>query len=69
MKRLRLLWLLMAIVVVIAAFFLFQRDRRNPLSNEVAGLEPGKVYFWKVIVEDGKGGTTETPMRRFATRP
>lgn len=69
MKRYRLFWLVLAIAVAIAAVFLFQRDRNASLSHEVTGLKPGQVYFWKVIAEDGKGGTTETPLRRFATRP
>jgi hypothetical protein len=32
-----------------------------------AELEPDQVYFWKVIVEDGKGGTTESETRLFTT--
>lgn len=56
-------------MLIAGAIIIFQYDRGRPLSNKVAGLKPGKVYFWKVIVEDAKGGTTETPIRRFATKP
>ena len=32
------------------------------------GLQPGKIYRWKVIVEDGQGGTVESVIRRFETQ-
>lgn len=68
-KRARVLWLLLALLVLIVAILVFLHDRRRPLSNEVKGLKPATVYFWKVVAQDNKGGTTETPMRRFATKP
>ena len=35
------------------------------VSKTVSELESGKAYFWKVIAEDGKGGTVESETRRF----
>jgi hypothetical protein len=35
------------------------------LTKTVSELESGKAYFWKVIAEDGKGGTVESETRRF----
>ncbi|MGE5603232.1 MAG: fibronectin type III domain-containing protein, partial [Nitrososphaerales archaeon] len=35
------------------------------LSYTISRLEPGRAYFWKVIAEDGKGGTVESQTRRF----
>ncbi|HEY0708429.1 MAG TPA: hypothetical protein VGG33_16605 [Polyangia bacterium] len=40
----------------------------NTLSRTVFDLKPRTAYFWKVIVEDGRGGTVESPIRRLATR-
>ncbi len=31
-------------------------------------LDSRKSYFWKVVVNDGRGGTTESETRRFATK-
>ena len=31
-------------------------------------LKSGRSYFWKVIVEDGKGGLTESETRRFVVK-
>ena len=35
------------------------------VSKVLSALEPGKDYLWKVIAEDGKGGSTESETRRF----
>lgn len=40
----------------------------NTVSKTVSGLESGKAYFWKVIAEDDKGGSTESETRRFTTK-
>jgi hypothetical protein len=37
-------------------------------STTVAGLQPGKAYYWKVTVEDRNNGTAHSLTRRFATR-
>jgi Divergent InlB B-repeat domain len=37
-------------------------------STVVAGLKSGQAYFWKVVVDDGQGGTVESETRRFATK-
>ncbi|HJU06104.1 MAG TPA: hypothetical protein VJ692_13215 [Nitrospiraceae bacterium] len=38
------------------------------VSKTVSGLESDKVYFWKVIAEDGKGGRAESETWRFTTK-
>ncbi|HEY0711853.1 MAG TPA: hypothetical protein VGF45_04210 [Polyangia bacterium] len=40
----------------------------NTLTRTVFDLKPRTAYFWKVIVEDGRGGTVESDIRRLATR-
>lgn len=35
------------------------------VTNTVSELKSGKAYFWKVVAEDGKGGTVESETRRF----
>jgi hypothetical protein len=37
-------------------------------GTTVSGLKSGQAYFWKVVVDDGQGGTVESELRRFATR-
>jgi hypothetical protein len=37
-------------------------------KTEVSGLKGGQPYFWKVMVDDGQGGTVESETRRFATK-
>jgi hypothetical protein len=37
-------------------------------KTEVSGLKGGLPYFWKVVVDDGQGGTVESETRRFATK-
>jgi len=37
------------------------------MSRRVTELEAEKAYFWKVVVQDGQGGTAESHTRRFAT--
>lgn len=34
----------------------------------VAGLTTGTTYYWKVAADDGKGGVTESAVRRFSTQ-
>jgi hypothetical protein len=67
-KKRKGLFVLLAVLVVIAAIIAFLLCRKGdspPLSLEVTDLKPSKAYFWKVIVEDGNGGVTESEMHRF----
>lgn len=38
------------------------------MSKTVFDLKRGQAYYWKVIAEDGKGGVSESVIRRFAVR-
>jgi len=38
------------------------------VGTTVSGLKAGQPYFWKVVVDDGQGGTVESELRRFATK-
>ena len=62
-------WILgLAVVVIVAAVclaFYMRRGSQPTMALASSGLQSGKAYYWKVIVEDGKGGTTESEMRRF----
>ncbi len=55
-------------IVAVVVTFLVGRGAPRSLSRTVAGLEPGKAYYWKVIAEDGKAGTVESETRRFEIR-
>jgi hypothetical protein len=53
----------------------FHRARHCTDANEggkeyrvTRKLEERDAYYWKVIAEDGQGGTTESEIRRFETR-
>lgn len=62
-------WVLavVAVVIVAAVILIFYVRKPNPgmLAKNVSGLQSGKSYYWKVIAEDGKGGTSESETRRF----
>jgi hypothetical protein len=64
-----LLYLLVIAILagVILAFYLGKKKSSSggPLAQSVSGLQAGKAYYWKVIAEDGKGGTVESETRRF----
>jgi hypothetical protein len=66
-KKGRLLLVLLAIVIVIAILLALYYCRGSNMSRTVQ-MQAGKAYFWKVIVEDGKGGTVESETRRFAVK-
>lgn len=56
------------LLIAVGVAFYIGRNRRsnvNTLARTVPSLQAGKAYYWKVIVEDGKGGTTESETRRF----
>ena len=36
-------------------------------SSSVSGLKSGTTYYWKVVVEDSKGGRVESITRKFTT--
>ncbi|MGH9968096.1 MAG: hypothetical protein ACREBG_09730 [Pyrinomonadaceae bacterium] len=55
---------ILIVVGVILAFYV-NRTRSVTLARSVSGLQSGKAYYWKVIAEDGKGGTVESETRRF----
>lgn len=56
------------VAAVILAFYFsrtaFKTDTRM-VTKTISELESGKSYFWKVIAEDGKGGTVESETRRL----
>jgi len=61
------LLILLVIAILIVAFLAFRRCSAvgpvpTTFSRTVAGprLEPGRVYSWKVVAEDGKGASTES---------
>ena len=64
-------WVLavIAVVILVGVVFAFYLKRgANPqtlTAQSVSPLQAGKAYYWKVIVEDGKGATVESETRRF----
>jgi hypothetical protein len=57
---------LVILVGVVLAFYLKRGSNPQTLTARAAStLQTGKAYYWKVIVEDGKGGTVESETRRF----
>jgi hypothetical protein len=73
MKNKRDLLGLVAIAIlaaIILAYYIGHTDTvsKDTVSKTVSGLKPGKAYFWKVIAEDDKGGSTESETRRFTIK-
>ena len=67
-------WVLAVIAVIIVAgagLALYLRRGVSPqtlTARSASTLQAGKAYYWKVIAEDGKGGTVESETRRFDVR-
>jgi hypothetical protein len=55
-----------ALLIVLVLIFYFCVTKTG--AKTVTELEPGKAYYWKVIAEDGKGGTVESETRRFTLK-
>lgn len=66
-KKGRFLLALLAIVIVVAILLVIYYCRGSGTSRTLQ-LQAGKGYYWKVIAEDGKGGTVESETRRFAVK-
>jgi hypothetical protein len=64
-RRLLILLVIAILAAIILAFYL---GWAGALSREVSQLESGKAYYWRVIAEDGKGGSTESETRRFSVK-
>jgi hypothetical protein len=67
-KKPVLLYLLVIVIlagVVLALYAGRTKTSSETLAKTVSGLQSGKAYYWKVIAEDGKGGTVESETRRF----
>ena len=69
-KRALLVVLAIAILPAVLLAFYFGRTAGGTadLSATTAQLQPGKVYFWKVIAEDSEGQAVESQTRRFVAR-
>jgi mono/diheme cytochrome c family protein len=63
-----LLMILLAIAVLAAVIIAYYKWGSSTLSKTVNNLESGKVYFWKVIAEDNKGGASESETWRFEVK-
>jgi len=70
-KKPMLLYLLVIVILAGAALAFYlgkKRTSSEALAKSVSGLQSGKSYYWKVIAEDGKGGTVESETRRFGIK-
>ncbi|WP_315814813.1 hypothetical protein [Paraflavitalea speifideaquila] len=64
-----LLVLLLILLGVAATYYFCGRANKGSttatMMHEFANLESGKAYYWKVIADDGKGGSSESVIRRI----
>lgn len=65
---LALLFLLVLLVALLAYFLCGRAKGGSGLQQTVETLQGGQAYYWKVLVEDGKGGVTESETYRFEVR-
>jgi hypothetical protein len=72
LKQKRALLVVLAILILPAVLLAFYFGRTAggtaDLSATTARLQPGKVYFWKVVAEDSEGQAVESQTRRFVVR-
>lgn len=62
------LLILLAIAILLAIVLVLYFGRKTTMSTTSTALETGKAYYWKVIVDDGQGGTAHSETWRFATK-
>lgn len=70
-RGLLVILVLILLAILIGAYFLKSKGQQmgqQEVSKEMKDLQQGKAYFWKVIVEDGQGGVTESETRRVYIR-
>ncbi len=69
LRRRALIPVLISLVIGLAVWLILCRGVADPpLGRTVEDLEPGKVYFWKVVAETEDGVVMESPTRRFETQ-
>jgi hypothetical protein len=62
-------WKSVLVIIALAGIaIIWATCKGKTLTQSDSSLESGKAYFWKVIVEDGNGGTTESETYRFTIR-
>jgi hypothetical protein len=44
-----------------------EKPSLTKMSYTVNGLSPQTTYYWKVVVDDNRGGITESEVRSFNT--
>lgn len=60
---------LILIIAVIVLIVLAWLGRQTPtIARDVAGIQPGHSYYWRIIARDADGRTTESETRRFSTK-
>ncbi len=69
-KQPALVYVLVIVILagVVLAFYIGKTRSQAgaaTLAKTDSGLQSGKAYYWKVIAEDGKGGTVTSETRRF----
>lgn len=58
-------WIALALLFALVLVYLFCGKGFGRMTTTVSDLRPGEAYFWKVLADDGKGGTTESETLRF----
>jgi hypothetical protein len=75
-KRSRKALLMIAVVLLTGAVFMSCSSGGGngtvvPTEGQftVTGLTPGTTYYWKVVADDGRGGTSSSETRNYTTGP
>jgi uncharacterized repeat protein (TIGR02543 family) len=66
-RLLGLLTLLLILGLALAYYFLKKNNASTeiPMTRTVSDIQPGRDYFWRVIVEDAEGHQVQSETRRF----
>ena len=56
---------ILLLIALVAIYFYCCKPQDGPLSTTLTQLKPGEAYYWKVLAEDGRGGTVESETYRF----
>jgi hypothetical protein len=56
---------ILLLVAMVVIYFYCCKHQNGPVSAVATQLKPGEAYYWKVLADDGKGGTVESETYRF----
>jgi hypothetical protein len=65
LKKKPVLMVLFVLAILAGILLIYFHGVKSDTTKKTLDLQVGRAYFWKVIAEDGKGGSAESETRRL----